>query len=94
MPSVDCLPPEDLPPEMKRLLSSPGVRKGKDGYLNIIKNLLGKKRGEWMLGSFAVKAIAMRKNPQWKGRDNPVLQPLLASSIFLPFIPLQPFISE
>lgn len=47
-----------------------------------------------MLGSFAVKAIAMRKNPQWKGRDNPVLQPLLASSIFLPFIPLQPFISE
>lgn len=41
------------------------IRRGKDGYLNVFKNLLQRKRQEWMLGGFIAKAIAMRRNPSW-----------------------------
>jgi hypothetical protein len=31
---------------MKTWLSSPGVRRGKSDYLDIVKDMLGRKRGE------------------------------------------------
>lgn len=67
------------------------LERGKDGYLSIIKNLLGRKRGEWMLSSFAVKAVAMRENPLWgqERQGDSCITPLPVSTVFLS-LPLSP----